>query len=76
VILLTAWTHLDRAVTLVKAGAADYLQKPRDDQRLPAAVGNLLELQQTSAALKASSRRPMAARCFWTRAATCRWPGR
>lgn len=28
VILLTAWTHLDAAVDLVKLGAADYLSKP------------------------------------------------
>ena len=28
VILLTGWTHLDAAVRLVKAGAADYLSKP------------------------------------------------
>ena len=28
VILLTAWTRLDAAVALVKAGAADYLAKP------------------------------------------------
>ena len=34
VILLTAWTHLDAAVDLVKAGAADYLAKPWDDERL------------------------------------------
>ena len=44
VILLTAWTHLDTAVSLVKAGAADYLAKPWDDQRLLASVKNLLEL--------------------------------
>src|SRR5690606_28761347 len=31
VILLTAWTHLESAVDLVKAGAADYLAKPWDD---------------------------------------------
>ncbi len=31
VILLTAWTHLEVAVELVKAGAADYLAKPWDD---------------------------------------------
>ena len=31
VILLTAWTHLDAAVDLVKAGAADYLPKPWND---------------------------------------------
>lgn len=44
VILLTAWTHLDAAVQLVKAGAADYLSKPWDDRRLTASVQNLLEL--------------------------------
>lgn len=44
VILLTAWTHLDAAVDLIKAGAADYLAKPWNDQRLLASVQNLIEL--------------------------------
>jgi DNA-binding NtrC family response regulator len=44
VILLTAWTRLESAVELVKAGAADYLAKPWDDAKLLATVGNLLEL--------------------------------
>ncbi|MFT4179386.1 MAG: sigma-54 dependent transcriptional regulator, partial [Thermomonas sp.] len=44
VILLTAWTHLEAAVELVKAGAADYLAKPWDDRKLVATVNNLLEL--------------------------------
>ena len=44
VILLTAWTHLEAAVDLVKAGAADYLAKPWDDRKLMATVNNLLEL--------------------------------
>src|SRR3546814_3986944 len=44
--LLTAWTHLEAAVDLVKAGAADYLAKPWGDQKLMAAVNNLLELGQ------------------------------
>jgi len=44
VILLTAWTHLESAVQLVKAGAADYVAKPWDNDRLLAAVENLLEL--------------------------------
>ncbi len=48
VILLTAWTHLEAAVDLVKAGAADYLAKPWDNQRLVATVRNLLELGQAS----------------------------
>ena len=34
VILLTAWTQLEAAVELVKAGAADYLAKPWDDAKL------------------------------------------
>ncbi|RPE75829.1 sigma-54-dependent transcriptional regulator [Vulcaniibacterium tengchongense] len=48
VILLTAWTHLDMAVELAKAGAADYLAKPWDDQKLLAAVENLLELSESA----------------------------
>ncbi len=46
VVLLTAWTHLDTAVELVKAGAADYLAKPWDDRKLLACVHTLLELGQ------------------------------
>ncbi len=46
VILLTAWTHLESAVDLVKAGAADYLAKPWDDDKLLASVNNLLELAE------------------------------
>jgi len=52
VILLTAWTHLDAAVDLVKAGAADYLGKPWNDQRLIATVQNLMELGQVNRALQ------------------------
>src|SRR5687767_486058 len=48
VILLTAWTRLDTAVELVKAGAADYLAKPWDDSKLLATVENLLELGESS----------------------------
>ena len=47
VILLTAWTHLDAAVSLIKNGAADYLAKPWDDKKLLATSLNLLELGQT-----------------------------
>ena len=46
VILLTAWTHLDSAVGLVKAGAADYIGKPWNDAKLLATVNNLLELSE------------------------------
>src|SRR5882724_3200175 len=48
VILLTAWTHLESAVELVKAGAADYLAKPWDDAKLLATVENLLELAEST----------------------------
>jgi DNA-binding NtrC family response regulator len=48
VILLTAWTHLESAVQLVKAGAADYLGKPWDNDKLLATVENLLELAEAT----------------------------
>jgi DNA-binding NtrC family response regulator len=51
VILLTAWTHLEAAVELVRAGAADYLAKPWDDRKLLATVNNLLELGEARRAL-------------------------
>ncbi|MCG8466404.1 MAG: sigma-54 dependent transcriptional regulator [Xanthomonadales bacterium] len=44
VILLTAWSHLEQAVALVKDGAADYLSKPWDDDKLVITVKNLLQL--------------------------------
>ena len=51
VILLTAWTHLDAAVDLIKSGAADYLSKPWNDTRLLASVTNLIELGQANRVL-------------------------
>src|SRR5580658_1958343 len=48
VILLTAWTHLEAAVQLVKAGAEDYIGKPWDNDKLLATVENLLELSETT----------------------------
>lgn len=52
VILLTAWTHLDAAVDLIKSGAADYLGKPWNDQKLLTTVRNLIELGQSNRALQ------------------------
>jgi DNA-binding NtrC family response regulator len=46
IVLLTAWTHLEQAVELVKAGAADYLAKPWQDEKLRISVRNLLELSE------------------------------
>jgi DNA-binding NtrC family response regulator len=48
IILLTAWTHLETAVDLIKRGAADYMAKPWDDQRLVTTVMNLLKLGRLS----------------------------
>ena len=52
VILLTAWTHLEVAVNLVKAGAADYIAKPWDDRKLLATVNTLLELAEARSELE------------------------
>ncbi len=49
IILLTAWTHLETAVELVKAGAADYVAKPWDDARLLTTIRNLLDLSAARA---------------------------
>jgi DNA-binding NtrC family response regulator len=46
VVLLTAWTHLETAVDLIRAGAADYVAKPWEDNKLLATVNNLLELSE------------------------------
>jgi len=48
VILLTAWTHLEAAVGLVKAGASDYLGKPWEDTKLLTTVRNLLALRKAT----------------------------
>src|ERR1700749_954718 len=48
VVLLTAWTHLESAVQLVKAGAADYIGKPWDNDKLLTTVENLLELAEAT----------------------------
>ncbi len=62
VILLTAWTHVDAAVTLMKAGAADYLAKPWDDQKLIQTIRNLLELSQVNRHLRQQAVRAQTAK--------------
>jgi DNA-binding NtrC family response regulator len=62
VILLTAWTHLETAVELVKAGAADYVAKPWDNSRLLTTVRNLLDLHAARAENRAIRRRRALAR--------------
>lgn len=62
VILLTAWTHLETAVELVKEGAADYVAKPWEDARLLTSVRNLLDLQRAQADMQALRSERAAAR--------------
>ncbi len=50
IILLTAWTDLETAVKLVRAGAADYMGKPWDEEKLITTVKNLLELREVQTA--------------------------
>jgi FixJ family two-component response regulator len=75
VILLTAWTHLDMAVELIKAGAADYVAKPWSDERLVTTVRNLVELGEANRALRERAQRDArgSASCAsnTTRAAWC-----
>jgi DNA-binding NtrC family response regulator len=61
VILLTAWTSLESAVALIKEGAADYVAKPWDDQKLVLSVQNLLALRRARfEALRLESRDALA----------------
>jgi len=64
IVLLTAWTHLETAVELVRAGAADYIAKPWDDARLLTSVRNLLDLgsaRAEAAGLRSARREARAA---------------
>jgi len=67
VLLMTAWTALATAVTLAKEGAADYIAKPWDDDKLVRTVKNLVNLRalrQENIRLRAQgnrSRRALAA---------------
>src|SRR3546814_2723932 len=51
VILLTAWTHLEAAVDLVRAGAADYLAKPRSEEHT-SELQSLMRISDADLALK------------------------
>ena len=47
IVVITAWASLESAVELVKAGAADYLEKPWQDDRLVDAVRDLVDFRRT-----------------------------
>lgn len=46
ILLLTAWADLETAVSLVRSGAADYMSKPWDDDKLITTVKNLVEFRE------------------------------
>lgn len=54
IILMTAWTHLETAIDLVKSGASDYIGKPWDDDKLIVTINNLLELSELQQAQRKS----------------------
>jgi DNA-binding NtrC family response regulator len=62
VILITAWTYLETAVELVKAGASDYIAKPWEDARLLTTVRNLLDLRRAQNETRAIQRQRSQAR--------------
>ena len=60
VLLMTAWASLETAVSLIKEGAADYMAKPWNDDKLVATVRNLVNLRtlkQENVRLRAQARR-------------------
>lgn len=68
ILLMTAFTSLEMAVSLIKEGASDYIAKPWNDDKLAATVKNLLRLRQLAqdhvrvAARTARARRELAAK--------------
>ena len=50
IFLLTAWASLETAVELVREGAADYVQKPWDDEKLVATLRALLRAREAAVA--------------------------
>ncbi len=68
ILLMTAFTSLEMAVSLIKEGATDYIAKPWNDEKLAATVKNLLRMRQLAqdnvriAARTARARRELAAR--------------
>jgi DNA-binding NtrC family response regulator len=45
VLLMTAWSSLEKAVALIKEGASDYIAKPWDNDKLVRTVQNLVNLR-------------------------------
>jgi DNA-binding NtrC family response regulator len=62
IILITAWTDLESGIDLVRSGAADYLAKPWDDDKLLVSVNNLLELNELQAERRETASKRSASR--------------
>ncbi len=74
VLLMTAFTSLERAVSLVKAGATDYFGKPWDDARLVESVRALLAVRPSGGRVRvagAGSSQAVGARPRATAVPTC-----
>jgi len=57
IILITAWTQLETAISLVKDGATDYLQKPWNDVKLLDLVDKYSQSSQTAQSNNKSQRK-------------------
>ncbi|MCC6554051.1 MAG: sigma-54-dependent Fis family transcriptional regulator [Polyangiaceae bacterium] len=62
VLAITAWTSLETAVQMVKEGAADYMAKPWNDDKLLSSVKNLLRMRALSLENERLKREKMRAR--------------
>jgi len=72
VLLMTAWTSLETAVSLMREGAADYFAKPWDDTKLLATVKTLLHMRELAYEnRRVRSRRVHARRAVADRHALC-----
>lgn len=59
IIVITAWSQLENAVELVKAGAVDYLQKPWDDAKLIATIAEHCKIEPATSNSTAQPRSNM-----------------
>src|SRR5439155_178478 len=85
VVIMSAQNTFMTAIRASERGAYEYLPKPFDLKELIAIVGRAISSNPSCSATKkeplrvpipailGGSNRPKAARCSWTKSATCRW---
>ncbi|MDB4972480.1 MAG: sigma-54 dependent DNA-binding response regulator [Myxococcaceae bacterium] len=72
VLVMTAWTSLERAVEMIREGASDYFSKPWNDDKLLTTVKNLLRMRElASENMRLRSRKKRALRALADRHALC-----